>query len=723
MAKTTVEVEIVAILKEAKKVITGFADTTQKQLDSINMKASVSAIADGMRIIEQTAGRAFGLVKEVIGDAISEASQGEEAMTRLANSMRLVGDFSNGAAEDMKEFADELQRTTTNSDDAVLSALAVAKNFNLTNKEAKAATAAAADFAAATGIDLETAVSKLSRSFNGLVDKDLARYLPALKSLSKEQLVLGEATRIVGDRFAGFAAALGGTFNGAIVKAQHAFDDLLEAIGEIIINNNVVIESIQIVGETFGALKGEVEGSKSALNEFVADVVKGLASFAPIALQIAKTIDGVVSAVINLFKTLGIVYGGIASTLVSIASGDFAGARDTINSLVPDILKNYGDTQKKLGAFYDPLINSAREASDKIQKLGLVPNKKSQIELKVNKSDAQIIADRMRDALSEGADELKKKLQEAFDKQKQLVTDIAANPFKLFIPTAQPGGSREFSSQQEGYIAAGAGIAANILKGAEGARETISALAGAFADYLIPGLGPVIKDLVDSLSKGPDHVRKMVNEFEKAIPELIENITNSLPAMFETIVDNMPFVIQKSIEMIPKIFSAWLRFLPDLFNKIIAMLPEIIQAFVKGFIKAIPEIFVAFGQALYDSAAGFVEALLSAATDVGGALGIGGGGGGDSRGIVETILDPFDIFGLAAGGSVPDRSTYSGDGYGPVMLDGGEEVLDRSTAAELRAFLRNEQNGGEKQPDIVINVGLQQFARLMFDARRAGYQT
>lgn len=760
MAKTTVEVEIVAILREAKKQVADFAKSTQNSLDGLNMKASITALNQGFELVERTAGRAFAVVKDVMSEAIAEAIQGEEAMTKLSNSMRLVGDFSGAAAADMKAFADEMQRTTVNSDDAVLSALAVAKNFNLTNKEAQAATKAAADFAAATGTDLDSAVSKVARTFNGLVDKELARYLPAIKGLSKEQLVLGDAARIVGDRFRGFAAALGDTFNGSLQKTRNAMADLLESVGELIIQNPVLIGSVQILGEAFGALKGEVEGNKSALSVFISESVKTLASFAPQLIKFIKLIDGVASAVINLFRALGTFYGGVAAAIQAAAQGNFAGAKDVVESTFKDILNIYGDTKKRLDGFYDPLIKSAEDASRKIQALGLEPNKKGKLEITVNKSDAQILGERMKNALVEGADVLKKRLQEAFDKQKQFVSDVAANPFKSFIPSAGPGENNSgLSNEAQGYVAAGAGFVTAALSGVEGARTVIASFAGAVADYFIPGLGSVVSELVKQLSYGPEYVKKMVTEFESAVPDLVSNILESIPALIEQVANNVPMVINKIVDAIPRVIQAFIRGIPNIIAALIRSVPEIVKALIKAFfsldaegvnalidiftkglpdiikafidlfVKGIPDIIEGFYKGFVGAAGGIAEAIINAITDVGGSL---FGNGENNGGVFGGIGDFFgnigsgigDFFGLASGGTVPDVPAYRGDRFGPVMLDGGEEVLDQTTGNQLRAALADGSLGGgnQKMPDIVINIGLQQFARIMFDARRAGYQ-
>ena len=49
MARSTVEVELIAQVAEANKTVKRFADDTQKQLNGINFNSSVAAISSGFQ--------------------------------------------------------------------------------------------------------------------------------------------------------------------------------------------------------------------------------------------------------------------------------------------------------------------------------------------------------------------------------------------------------------------------------------------------------------------------------------------------------------------------------------------------------------------------------------------------------------------------------------------------------------------------------------------------
>lgn len=720
MAKQVIEVEILAVLKEATKSVKEFSKDAQKQLDSISFKTAVSAINDGFELIEKTAGRAFDAVKGFIGDAITEATEGEEALTRVANSMRLVGDFTETAVEDFKSFADALQETTTNSDDAVLSALALAKNFGLTNAQAKQATAAAVDFAAATGKDLDSAVQAVARTFTGFVEKDLAKYAPALKQASAEQLVLGEGARVIGERFKGFAEALGNTFQGSLTKTRNGFNNLLETIGELIISNPVLIQSIQIIGDVFKELTSEVTANKEQIGAFISETIKGVAALTPAVIQAVKGIDIVLTSIKNLFQVVGMGIGGLLASAQQAFSGDFDGAKQTVKDLGNDILDVYRKSQERQKGFYDPLIKAAETASARIQQIGLGDLKKGEIKVTVKKSDAQIIGDLMEQALANGGDKLKKQIEDAFNEQKKVVETLAKNPLANLFPAAKPGDKLPFSPQQQNAIATGAGALNSVLGGAAGAQNLFKGLASAAADALVPGLGAVAGEIIGVLSQGPEKVKQMIQEFAAAVPDIIEAIILSIPVLIEELSKAIPQIIERLTERLPEIVRALAEAMPDVAVALALQMPRISIALVEGIIKGIPDIIAGFVEGLVGAAGDFVDALIDAITGVGGDI-WGGITGQDSGGIFEgiPILGGIgDIFGFATGGTVPDVPRYANDGFGPIMAEGGEEIIDKTTSKQLREFLAG-QTGNQT---IVIQVGQQELARTILNLNRGGFR-
>lgn len=96
-------------------------------------------------------------------------------------------------------------------------------------------------------------------------------------------------------------------------------------------------------------------------------------------------------------------------------------------------------------------------------------------------------------------------------------------------------------------------IATGVLQGEEGARSLISSGAGAIANYYLPGSGPIVSSIVTELSKGPEHAREMVQEFARALPILLENISEAIPVVLETLFAKAPEIIVAIVKNSAKI--------------------------------------------------------------------------------------------------------------------------------------------------------------------------
>jgi hypothetical protein len=121
---------------------------------------------------------------------------------------------------------------------------------------------------------------------------------------------------------------------------------------------------------------------------------------------------------------------------------------------------------------------------------------------------------------------------------------------------------------------------------------------------------------------------------------------------------------------------------------------------------------------------------------IGGALGIGGGGGGS---IFDSIGGAFggigDIFGFASGGLIQGGPPFV-DRI-PALVQPGEFITDRSLTSELQSFLAGQKNPETKaerpaevrqqstnQTMVVsLQVGEKQLAQVLLDLNRAGFRT
>lgn len=142
-------------------------------------------------------------------------------------------------------------------------------------------------------------------------------------------------------------------------------------------------------------------------------------------------------------------------------------------------------------------------------------------------------------------------------------------------------------------ISAAGSIANSMLKGKQGAVDAISAASGQIADAFLPGIGPVVSELTKQLSAGPEQTKAMIEEFTKAIPDVIEAIITALPALMEGIATAFPEIIERLAERADVIAVALVRGIAKAIPKILQSGLEIAigAPLIKGLSKSLNNLF------------------------------------------------------------------------------------------------------------------------------------
>ena len=687
MASSSVEFEIVAEVKKANATVEKFAKDTQKQLDGIDFKSAATAISTSFLALSQVVSPAFGAISGFLKDAVSEALQAEKANTQLAQAIKLVGDFSDEALKSFSDFADEISKVTTLQDDQVISAAALAKTYKLTNQEAKNVVKAAIELSAATGESLNSSVEKVSKTFNGFVSKELKQLVPELKNLTEAQLQSGEAARILEQRFAGSAAALRNTAGGSIAGVSNAFADLSEAIGDSIIKNDLFIASNEAAAKSIQSITGVIKGG--LLNAYN-DLFQSLDKVSlPVLFGFRKSAQETkeAEAALKDFTDELKAAQRIGQGKISIA-GDPEKAIQDARKLILEREKAEKDFQSIRASIESAGLSEIekvnKEAFDKINKLRKAQSLGIDLEgVNVAKTISAIEQDRENKVL----EIIKRQNAEREASNAKIRAEIeaaAANPIKALF---------EFSGKLDSKTGAaiGAGLLSNVTKGAAGAQKLITDTLGAAANAILPGIGGAVSEIASLLGQGPDAVKKTVSEFASAIPTFVQNIIESLPILISELAAKLPPALAKTFPFLAQRFSI----------ELVKNIPTIVRGFADGLLQAAKE----FVQSLIDSVKEGINIF-----DGGEDGGLFGGGG-------------FLGTGLAEGGRVPDISRFGGDRF-PARLDRGEQVFSRDLSRDLENFLKQPSAAGASQPPIQVNlqIGLQQFAKVMLEADRLGYR-
>lgn len=347
MADNKVDLEIDVQTKDAinnldkfEKEATATTSATEKAFGTLKTVAAAAVAFLAAREVAQ-------FFSEGIDAAIAQ----ENAMRSLETQLEQTGEMSQQALENFAAFANTMEATTKFGDDLVLSQVAIAKSFGVTNEQAEQLVKAAADLAAATGQSLDAAVQQLGKTLGGATGK-LDEMVPALRGLTKEQLANGDAIKVIAERYGGAAENEIQTFSGALLQTGNAFGNLQEAFGNLLVQNDAVIATISGVREIFAFLEQKVIENEGALKSFIVN-----------GLQIAAaTATGMAGAMTNLAEvfaaTTGAILGGIA---------DFAKGAAGLLSFVPGAeaaalaMSNFGDeTEERANSVTESLGNIAQ---------------------------------------------------------------------------------------------------------------------------------------------------------------------------------------------------------------------------------------------------------------------------------------------------------------------------------------------------------------------------
>lgn len=329
-----VGVEITADSKDANKNIQQ-AEVALDNLDSAAKKAdkstnSLSKQMDSFGKGLQQFGQDFSkyVTLPIAGFAalaVNEFIDAEKELSALNIALQNSGNYSRGAVENFQALADELERTTNFSGGAVTMASSLALGFTKTTEEAERLVRAAADLSAATGMDLESSVTALGQSLQG-VSGSLARTLPQMRNLTEEQLRAGVAIDYVENRFSGSALQATKNLSGEITRLKNGFLAFASDIGsqlapylrvlvsslndalEYVRNLDPVVRNTAIGVALFAAAIGPVAVAVGGFISILPTLVAGLSALGSAFLSVARFILGPVGLVVGLAGTIKLFY-------------------------------------------------------------------------------------------------------------------------------------------------------------------------------------------------------------------------------------------------------------------------------------------------------------------------------------------------------------------------------------------------------------------------------
>lgn len=236
----------------------------------------------------QLFGDAIGGVVGKLGESIDASAQQQDAINRLNNALRTSGDFTQQASDEFQRFASEIQQVTKFGDELVLGQIAIAKSFGATNEQAKEIVTAATDLSAALDISLDSAVRNIAKTLGGF-SGELGEAIPQLKELGAEALQAGQGIAFIGDRFSGAAQRDVQTYTGANQQLSNAFGDLLEKVGDYVVQSPQIIETIKQATTAVNTFNESLDGQSTVLTSVIGFVGDYIEVYSNLAASIIKT--------------------------------------------------------------------------------------------------------------------------------------------------------------------------------------------------------------------------------------------------------------------------------------------------------------------------------------------------------------------------------------------------------------------------------------------------
>ena len=315
------------------------------------------------------------------------------------------------------------------------------------------------------------------------------------------------------------------------------------------------------------------------------------------------------------------------------------------------------------------------------------------------------------------------KLKGFFSGVGNLLSSLVPQGVKDFFKSAPskkltPQQQQEEDLAQAKIAAAGKALVSAIGQGAEGGKKLLqNGVEGVVGAFFGEAAGGIAGELFGVLSGGKEKVAQFVGEFTKSLPLIIESVVGAIPVFVQTLftglldailklTDRFPDVIidfvKGVIHAIPIMIDALIKFLPNMIGALIRLFPRLIASLAS----LMPSVAVSFASALIAQAPSIGTAVANEIVNqLSGKLTKIGKGAGDVFGDIGGFFsDVGSGFGFARGGELRGGTPFK-DSI-PVMAQGGELFVDRSTTDQLKNFL----DANQQEKTMTDNI---MFARLI----------
>jgi hypothetical protein len=532
----TVDLELNAEVSKASKEVSKFADDANKAIDG------VSSAFNALAAVAVAALGAIGFKK-----LIDAAIESENSILKLNTSLALTGELTPETSQKFQNFAAEMQKTSSASEETILSLVALSKSMGATNEQTEKVIKAAADMSAVTGDSLESSVEKLNKTLGGSIGL-LGKTEPAVRGLTEEQLRAGAAIDKVAEKYKGAAESLTNNFGGSLHQVKNSVGEVGESLGKLVTGSPVVIGAMKTLASIFDGLAAFIDKNRDKINDLVGNAIKSLVDAIPYVVKGFGLIAGgvqVVNTGIDAMTLLFIKVARIAleATQAIAAPLEFLGKMATRG--------RGGDVNIDLTKTIELLKSMENISSQKLSKsvdaIGEVANSFENAAKNSESFSTALDKNTLEAKNAKKVLEDLSKTNKGLGKNTQSITiDTKKYSEELKTVAAEAAKLREAQAADQAKMVGqvGGGLA-NILQGEAGAKTLIASSAGAAAEQFLPGAGAAVTQITEALAQGPEHVKMMVEQFATAIPKIIDNIIQALPVLVDALAEHFPDMVER----------------------------------------------------------------------------------------------------------------------------------------------------------------------------------
>jgi hypothetical protein len=388
--------------QDMQKALEEFSQKGTQQLSAFDQAVATMAGVIGGDLVLGALNKlkeALAFVITQLHDGVDAAAKDEQQLTRLANALALTGHYSTEAMKSLQDYVEAQERITGTNSSVIASNLATLESItHLRTEGLMKAETAAMDFAAAFGIDVETANRLVAKGIEGNVGA-FKRYGLEVKAGADKAQNLDNVLKALSTT-QGAASGQMGTFTGSLTKLSIVYEDFLKQVGKAIIQNPVFKAIIDELTKSIDEMGNTAKTNGPLLQKAIGQAL----------VSIVETLGVATEGMDLFFRT---VTGGIDSLNLfsNVATDVLKGIRD-------DFDFDFSDTEKSFDSLTETFSRDTT-LSTLAQKLADVSNR-AQIAFDTMGEGADVVAPKVKGATKEVTD-----LTEAQKNHIKVITDFA----------------------------------------------------------------------------------------------------------------------------------------------------------------------------------------------------------------------------------------------------------------------------------------------------------